>query len=107
MPKKPMIKAQIVTTFAEQFNLSRKTASPVTDEMASWAVSETKKTGSFTIPGVGKLVLQKRKARKGRNPATGESIKIPAKTVVKMRIGRSCKGVVVLARGDRRPRTET
>ncbi|MFH0813783.1 MAG: HU family DNA-binding protein, partial [Pseudomonadota bacterium] len=72
MPKKPMTKAQIVTTFAEQFNLYRKTASAVTDEMASLAVSETKKTGSFTIPGVGKLVLQKRKARKGRNPATGE-----------------------------------
>jgi len=63
--------------------------------MASLAVSETKKAGSFTIPGVGKLVLQKRKARKGRNPATGESINIPAKTVVKMRIAKACKEAIV------------
>jgi hypothetical protein len=63
------------------------------------AISETKKTGSFTIPGIGKLVLQKRKARKRRNPATGESIKIPTKMVVKMRIAKTCKDAVLPARG--------
>jgi len=99
MAKKPMTKAQIVTHFAEKFELSKKIASAVIDEMASLAISETKKTRSFTLPGIGKLVLQKRKARKGRNPATGESIKIPAKTVVKMRIAKACKEAIVPARG--------
>ena len=99
MAKKPMTKAQIVTHFAEKFELSKKIASAVIDEMASLAISETKKTRSFTLPGIGKLVLQKRKARKGRKPATGESIKIPAKTVVKMRIAKACKEAIVPARG--------
>ena len=95
MAKKPMTKAQIVTHFAEKFELAKRTASEIVDEMASLSVSETKKAGSFTIPGVGKLVLRKRKARKGRNPATGESINIPAKTVVKMRITKACKEAIV------------
>ena len=99
MAKKPMTKAQIVTHFAGEFDLSKKIASAVIDGMASLAISETKKTGSFTIPGVGKLVLQKRKARKGRNPATGEAINIPAKTVVKMRIAKACKEAIVPPRG--------
>ena len=99
MARKPMTKAQIVTHFAEKFELSKRAASAVIDEMASVAVSETKKAGSFTIPGIGKLVLQKRKARKGRNPATGEAIKIPAKTVVKMRIAKACKESIVPAKG--------
>jgi DNA-binding protein HU-beta len=62
--------------------------------MVALAVTETKKAGAFTVPGVGKLVLQKRKARMGRNPATGAEIKIPAKTVVKMRIAKAFKEAV-------------
>jgi len=99
MARKPMTKAQIVTHFAEKFELSKRAASAVIDEMSTLAVSETKKAGSFTIPGIGKLVLQKRKARKGRNPATGEAIKIPAKTVVKMRIAKACKESIVPVKG--------
>jgi DNA-binding protein HU-beta len=95
MPKKPMTKAQIVSHFAEKFELSKKTASGVIDEMAALAVSETKKAGSFTLPGIGKLVLAKRKARMGRNPATGEAIKIPAKTVVRMRVAKAAKDAIV------------
>jgi DNA-binding protein HU-beta len=95
MAKKPMTKAQIVSHFAGKFELSKKTASAVIDEIAAVAVSETKKTGSFTLPGIGKLVLVKRKARMGRNPATGEAIKIPAKTVVKMRIAKAAKEAIV------------
>jgi DNA-binding protein HU-beta len=95
MAKKPMTKAQIVSHFAGKFELSKKTASAVIDEIAALAVSETKKTGSFTLPGIGKLVLVKRKARMGRNPATGEAIKIPAKTVVKMRIAKAAKEAIV------------
>jgi DNA-binding protein HU-beta len=59
------------------------------------APSETKKSGSFTLSGIGKLVLAKRKARMGRNPATGEAIKIPAKTVVRMRVAKAAKIAIV------------
>ncbi len=99
MAKKTMTKAQIVTHFAEKFELPKKTTSALIGEMASLAVSEARKVGFFTIPGIGKLALQKRKARKGRNPATGESINIPAKTVVKMRIAKACKEAIVPPKG--------
>ncbi len=98
MAKKPMTKAQIVSHFAEKFEVSKKIASGIIDEVAALAVSEAKKAGSFTIPGIGKLVLVKRKARMGRNPATGATIKIPAKTVVKMRIAKACKEAIVPGR---------
>ena len=95
MAKKPMTKAQIVSHFAEKFEISKKMASGFIEEVAALATSETKKTGSFTLPGIGKLVLVKRKARMGRNPATGEVIKIAAKTVVKMRIAKAAKEAIV------------
>jgi DNA-binding protein HU-beta len=95
MAKKPMTKSQIVSCFAGKFALTKRTASGIIDEVAALAVSETKKTGSFTLPGIGKLVLVKRKARMGRNPATGEPIKIPAKTVVKMRVAKAAKEAIV------------
>jgi len=95
MARKPMTKAQIVSYFAEKLELPKKTSRMIIEEVAALAVSETKKAGSFTLPGVGKLVLVKRKARKGRNPATGEAIKIPAKTVVKMRVAKALKEAVL------------
>jgi DNA-binding protein HU-beta len=96
--KKPITKNQVVTHFAEKFELSKKAVSSIIDEMAMLAIAETKKAGAFTFPGIGKLVLVKRKARKGRNPATGEEINIPAKTVVKMRIAKACKEAIVPAK---------
>jgi len=93
--KKPLTKSQIVSYFAKKFDLSKKSASSIIDEMAELAIAETKKSGAFTFPGIGKLVLVKRKARMGRNPATGEPINIPAKTVVKMRIAKACKDTIV------------
>ena len=93
--KKPIIKNQVATHFAEKFELSKKAASSIIDEMAMLAIVETKKAGAFVFPGIGKLVLVKRKARKGRNPATGEEINIPAKTVVKMRIAKACKEAII------------
>ena len=95
MPKKPMTKPQIVSHFAKKFEISKKTASGIIEEVAALAVSETKKTGAFSLPGIGKLVLVKRKARMGRNPATGATIKIPAKTVVKMRVAKVAKEAIV------------
>ena len=93
--KKPLTKSQIVSYFAKKFDLSKKVAASVIDEMAALGIAETKKTGVFTFPGIGKLVLVRRKARVGRNPATGEPINIPAKTVVKMRIAKACKEAIV------------
>ena len=93
--KKPLTKAQIGSFFAKKFDLSKKSALSFIDEMAALAIAETKKVGVFTFPGIGKLVLVKRKARVGRNPATGEAINIPAKTVVKMRVAKACKDAIV------------
>ena len=95
MAKKPMTKSQTVSHFAQKFEISKRMASEIIDEVAALAVSETKKAGSFTLPGIGKLVLVKRKARMGRNPATGATIKIPAKTVVKMRVAKAAKEAIV------------
>jgi DNA-binding protein HU-beta len=95
MAKKPLTKSQIASYFAEKFDISKKTAAAFVEEVAALAISETKKSGVFTLPGIGKLVLVRRKARKGFNPATGEQINIPAKTVVKMRIAKACKEAIV------------
>ena len=95
MAKKPMTKGQFVGYMAGKFGLSKKNAASIIDEIPALAVTETKKAGAFTFPGIGKLVLAKRKARIGRNPATGEEIKIPAKTVVKMRVAKAFKEAVI------------
>ncbi len=93
--KKTLTKSQIVSHFAKKFDFSKKTAAMIVEEVAALAVAETKKAGVFVLPGIGKLVLSKRKARMGFNPATGEQIKIPAKTVVKMRLAKACKEAIV------------
>ena len=93
--KKPMTKTEIVDHLAAKFSLTKASSKAILDELSDLAAKKTKTVGEFTIPGVGKLVKQKRKARKGRNPATGETIKIPAKTVVKMRLAKIFKETVV------------
>lgn len=90
-----MTKSQIVGYFAKKFEVSKKAAAAMIEEVAALAVAETKKNGAFVLPGIGKLVKVNRKARMGRNPATGEAIKIPAKTVVKMRVAKACKEAIV------------
>ena len=92
---KPITKTEIVAHFADKFELTKKEAAAILEEISSLAVAQTKKVGEFTLPGIGKLKKVKRKARMGRNPATGESIKIPAKTVVKMTLQKACKDSVV------------
>lgn len=97
MAAKPklMTKSQLSAHIADKFGLSKKAANEVLDEIAAVAVAQTKKAGAFTLPGLGKLVKAHRKARKGRNPATGAEIKIPAKTVVKFRVAKACKDAIV------------
>ena len=93
--KKPLTKSQTVTHFAEKFDLAKKNAAMILDEVAAFAIAETKKAGSFTLTGIGKLVLSNRKSRMGFNPATGEQIKIPAKRVVKMRLAKAFKNAII------------
>ena len=88
---KGMTKTVLIRTMAEQLELNNKQVSTFLDTLADTAVKETKKNGEFTIPGIGKLVKAERKARIGRNPQTGESIKIKAKTVVKFRVAKTVK----------------
>ncbi len=90
---KPMTKSQITEYLAKKADVTKKTAVQILDELATLAHKEAKNT--FTIPGVGKLVLVSRKARVGRNPATGETINIPAKKVVKFRVAKACKDAVL------------
>lgn len=79
-------RAQIRYHIAEKFKIIPKIkAGWIINELSRLAISETKRAGGFIIPGIGKLVLVEKKAHMGRNPATGEAIKIPAKTEVKMR----------------------
>ena len=95
MAGKPMTKAQIVTALSEKLDITKKDVNNFLDTLNDLAYKETKKNGAFTLPGMGKLVLVKRKARMGRNPATGEEIKIKAKTVVKFRVAKACKDTII------------
>lgn len=93
---KPLTKAQILDHLSKKAELPKKTIGNVLEEYTRLAYTQAKNT--FTMPGIGKLVLVKRKARAGRNPATGEAIKIPAKTVVKFRVAKQCKDAVLSAK---------
>ena len=95
MANQRMTQTQLVRSLAEKLEVNNKTARAFLDELAALAISEVKKNGVFVLPGIGRLVRQDRKARTGRNPATGESIKIPAKKVVKFRVAKAAKDAIV------------
>lgn len=95
MAGKPLTKAQLVSTLSEKLDITKKDVNNFLDTLNDIAYKETKKNGAFTLPGLGKLILVKRKARMGRNPATGETIKIKAKTVVKFRVAKVCKDTII------------
>lgn len=90
---KPLSKSQTAAALAEKVEISKKQAVLVLDTLAEMAYKNAK--NSFTFPGVGKLVLVNRKARMGRNPKTGEAIKIPAKKVVKFRVAKAAKDAIL------------
>jgi DNA-binding protein HU-beta len=92
---KPLTKSQLVTELSEKLDMSKKDVNNFLETLADVACKEAKKKDSFVLPGFGKLVKVKRKARKGRNPATGEEIQIKAKTVVKFRVAKACKDAIV------------
>jgi len=95
MPAKKLTKSALLQRIAEETDTDRRTAAFFLEIITDIALSEVKKNGEFTIPGIGKLVKQKRKARVGRNPKTGESIKIAAKTVVKFRVAKAAKDALL------------
>jgi len=93
---KPMTKSQLVEKIAEMAAITKKAASEILEFIAEIAYKEAKNT--FTLPGLGKLVLVQRKARIGRNPATGETIQIKAKKVVKFRVAKAAKDAILGAK---------
>ena len=90
---KPMTKAKIVTALADKAAVSKKTSAAYLDALAALAHKEAK--NGFTIPGVGKLVVRKYKARKGRNPQTGQEIQIPARSRLKFVVAKAAKDAVL------------
>ena len=90
---KPMTKSQIVDHLAKKTDTTKKVASQFLEELSQLAYKEAKK--SFTVPGLGKLVVVNRKERVGRNPQTGESIVIPARRALKFRIAKQAKDAIL------------
>jgi len=90
-----MTQSQIVQTLADKCEVTRKQSKMMMDGLAETAIAEVKKNGVFVLPGIGRLVRVDRKARMGRNPATGESIKIAAKKIVKFRVAKAAKDAIV------------
>ncbi len=93
MAKKPVTKPQIITNIAESAGITKKQAQIALESLVEMAYKNAK--NGFTIPGLGKLVVVNRKARMGRNPATGETIHIKAKKALKFRIAKAAKDAVV------------
>ncbi len=90
-----MTKSQLYATLAEKSGLSKKQVTEFMDQFTELAYDEVKKHGEFVVPGIGKLVKMNRAARMGRNPATGQEIQIPAKTVIKFRVAKAAKDAVL------------
>lgn len=95
MASTKMTQSQMVKELAAATGTTTKVAKHFLSTYTDMAVRETKKSGMFVIPGIGRLVRVDRKARMGRNPATGEAIKIPAKKVVKFRVAKAVKDAIV------------
>ena len=90
---KALTKSAIAATLAQKHGITKKQAAEIMDSIVELAYKNAK--NSFTLPGLGKLVLVNRKARMGRNPATGQAIKIPAKKVVKFRVAKAAKVAIL------------
>lgn len=90
-----MTKSALLQAMADKTGMTKKDVASFLEKMVELAYVEVKKSGEFVVPGMGKMVKVNRKARDGRNPATGETIKIPAKTVVKFRVAKAAKEAVL------------
>lgn len=90
-----MTKSQILDSLSGTLGATKKEVNNFFNELTVLAYKEVKRNGEFTLPGFGKMVKAQRKARQGRNPATGATINIPAKTVVKFRLSKAAKDAVL------------
>lgn len=90
-----MTKSQLMEALASKTGYTKKEVVAFLDSLVELAYSQVKENGEFSLPGLGKLVKKDRKARMGRNPATGAEIKIPAKTVVKFRVAKAAKDSIL------------
>ena len=96
MATQRLTQTQLVRLLAEKVpEVNNKIVRALLDQLAATAIAEVKKNGVFVLPGIGRLVRVDRKARMGRNPATGEAIKIAAKKVVKFRVAKAAKDSIV------------
>jgi len=93
-PLAKMTKTQIIRSMSEKLGSDPKQIQAFFDALIEMATEQTRETGEFTIPGLGKLVKAERKERMGRNPQTGEQIKIAAKTTVKFRIAKAATDAI-------------
>lgn len=98
MATKSLTKAALLEELATTIGVGKREASAFLDALLAIVYRETKKKGEFTLPGLGKLVKTKRKARKGINPKTGESIRIAASTAVKLRVAKAAKDAIIGAK---------
>lgn len=92
---KPATKADIIATIAADAGITKVQAKAALDSLVAQVYKGAKGKDGFTVPGLGKLIKHRRKARKGHNPATGEQIKIPAKTILKFRVSKAATDAVV------------
>lgn len=92
---KPLTKSQYMATLSEKMGVSKKEAIAMWEMLVDMIYTRVKEDGELTLPGLGKIQKKDRKARMGRNPATGESIHIPAKTVLKFRVNKACKDAIL------------
>ncbi len=90
-----MTKSQLLEVMSKEAGLSKKDVGSFLEKLSTLALKEVKNNGEFVLPGLGKLVKIKRAARMGRNPATGDQIKIAAKTVVKFKVAKAAKEAVL------------
>lgn len=95
MASKSLSKSQLISMLAEKTGHSKKDIGGLLELLVNTAYNETKVNGEFTVPGLGKVVKKQRAARQGRNPATGATIQIPAKTVVKFRMAKAAKEAIL------------
>ena len=96
-----MTQSELIQALADRCEITKKVSKQILTRVTEIAIGEVKKNGMFVVPGLGRLVRVDRKARMGRNHATGESIKIPAKKVVKFRVAKAAKDAIVPAKGKK------
>lgn len=104
MPKtKAMKKGEVLTVLSEKMEVSKRQVADTFQKIWDLMIAELRKTGEFTLPNFGKFVLKDRKARMGRNPKTGEAIKIAAKKTLKFRVAKAVKDMVLPAKEKSKP----